>query len=106
MHGWTDTFEQGARTAGSARARVTHFAASGPLGAIVSLLLGLVALALLIVLIVPIVVLAIAGGILAFLYFKIRAAFARIGSPNSRVGPVRTDGRSNVRVVRRDDHTR
>jgi len=105
MTRWTETFEQHARKAGSARAHVTSFAASGPLGALLSLVLGLLALALFLVLLIPIIAIGLVSGLIFLLYIKIRAMFRRVGSPNSHIGPVRTAGRSNVRVIGRDSDT-
>ena len=69
---------------------------------ILTLLCVLLALAVGLVLIVILLPIAIVLGLLAAVYFTIRRALSRVGSPNSRVAGVRTDGRSNVRVVTRE----
>ncbi len=67
----------------------------GALVMLLALILGLAAL----IILLPIAIIA---GLVAAAYITIRRALARVGTPNSRVAGVRTDGRDNVRVITRD----
>ncbi|MEO0511484.1 MAG: hypothetical protein AAF108_01115 [Planctomycetota bacterium] len=70
-----------------------------------ALLFGIAAIlfvALLVVLIVPFVLLVAAFSLGAIAYLNLRRALRRLGKPNNSIGPVRTDGRDNVRVINGD----
>ena len=74
----------------------------GPIASAIHLLLTLIILVALLVLIIPIIALILLFGIGFFLYLKLRRLFGGLHKPNAHVGPLRTDGRENVRVIERD----
>ena len=86
-----------------ARVRAVQFQSNqGPIAtmlfAAIGVLVGLLALAI----VIPLVLLAGAVGLVAALAITAKRRLALLGKPNGHVGPVRTDGRSNVRVITRD----
>ena len=74
----------------------------GPIESAINLFLTLLVFVVLLILIIPIIALVILLAIGLFIYFKVKAFFRGLGKPNAHVGPVRTDGRDNVRVIDRD----
>ncbi|PHQ79203.1 MAG: hypothetical protein COB69_08455 [Phycisphaera sp.] len=74
----------------------------GPLENAINIFLSLLIFIVLLVLIIPLIALIILLAIAFLIYFKIKSFFRGLGKPNARVGPVRTDGRDNVRVIDRD----
>lgn len=70
-----------------------------------TLLMGVAAvvmLAVFLVLFIPFLVLATAAALGIAAYLGLRRMLTRATTPNGHIGPVRTDGRSNVRVIERD----
>lgn len=65
---------------------------------IVGVLLLLVVLALLI----PFLLIGIAAGLIGAAVLGVKRLLSGSRAPNGHIGPVRTDGRSNVRVIDRD----
>ncbi len=74
----------------------------GPIASAVHLLLTLFILLALLILILPLMALILLFGIGFFIYLKVRGFITGLGKPNAHVGPVRTDGRDNVRVIDRE----
>ena len=74
----------------------------GPIASAIHLLLTLIILLALLVLIIPLMALILLFGIGFFAYLKLRQLFTGLHKPNAHVGPVRTDGRDNVRVIDRE----
>lgn len=70
-----------------------------------SLILGVVGLLiflLFLLLLLPLLVLVLAAGVLGAAWLGVRRLLRIARSPNGHIGPVRTDGRSNVRVIDRN----
>jgi hypothetical protein len=74
----------------------------GPIESAINLFLTLLVFVVLLILIIPLIALIIILAIAFFIYFKIKSFFRGLGKPNAHVGPVRTDGRDNVKVINRD----
>ncbi len=74
----------------------------GPIASAIHLLLTLIVLVALLILIIPIMALILIFGIGFFIYLKLKRVFTGLDKPNAHVGPLRTDGRDNVRVIDRD----
>lgn len=74
----------------------------GPIASAIHLLLTLLVLVALLILIIPVMALILIFGIGFFIYLKLRRVFGGLNKPNAHVGPFRTDGRENVRVIDRE----
>ena len=99
-----ERFQTYANRAAAFRARVHQHQSRprGPIESAINLFLTLLIFVVLLILIIPLVALIILLAIGFFIYFKVKAFFRGLGKPNAHVGPVRTDGRDNVRVIDRD----
>lgn len=86
----------------TARGKTFVTRSRNPFEAVLFGLAALVFVAVAIVLILPFVLIAAAAALGAVAYVNLRRAIGRLGKPNGHLGPVRTDGRENVRVVGRD----
>jgi len=99
-----DLFNHDAPWVQSSRVRFSEFRATprGPVSAILTLIMGLVVLVLFLIVLIPMLVIGLILGLLFYAYLLARRTLARIRTPNGHIGPVRTDGRSNVRVLPKD----
>ncbi|HED54639.1 MAG TPA: hypothetical protein ENJ00_10635 [Phycisphaerales bacterium] len=88
----------------STSVRVSEFRATprGPVSTILSFIAGLVVLVLFLIVLIPLLVIGLILGLLFYVYFIVKRALFRAHTPNGHIGPVRTDGRSNVRVITKD----
>ncbi|GAB5497613.1 MAG: hypothetical protein Phyf2KO_26930 [Phycisphaerales bacterium] len=99
-----DRFQNYANRATAYRVRLREYRDKprGPFEAALHTLLSLIIFLALLVLIIPIIALIILFAIGFYIYLRIRRFIRGLGKPNAHVGPVRTDGRDNVRVIDRE----
>lgn len=100
-----DRFQSYANRAATYRVRLREYREKprGPIEVAFHTLLSLIIFLALLVLIIPLIALIILFAIGFFIYLRVRRFVRGLGKPNAHVGPVRTDGRDNVRVIDRDE---